>query len=74
MGFTGQGMVIGDQDTGQRWTHNALKQSIEAGMVSPPTTTLTGTTRFIPGGAHVVPTRWRLAMTLATAPIRREPP
>ncbi|MEY2575189.1 MAG: serine protease AprX, partial [Verrucomicrobiota bacterium] len=25
MGFTGQGMVIGDQDTGQRWTHNALK-------------------------------------------------
>src|SRR4051812_10066239 len=21
MGFTGQGMVIGDQDTGQRWTH-----------------------------------------------------
>ena len=25
MGFTGQGMVIGEQDTGQRWTHNALK-------------------------------------------------
>ncbi|MDP9098151.1 MAG: S8 family serine peptidase [Verrucomicrobiota bacterium] len=25
MGFNGQGMVIGDQDTGQRWTHNALK-------------------------------------------------
>ena len=25
MGFTGQGMVIGDQDTGTRWTHNALK-------------------------------------------------
>src|SRR6266446_9531356 len=25
MGFTGQGMVIGDQDTGERWTHNALK-------------------------------------------------
>jgi serine protease AprX len=25
MGFTGQGMVIGDQDTGMRWTHNALK-------------------------------------------------
>jgi len=25
MGFTGQGMVIGDQDTGQRWTHSALK-------------------------------------------------
>jgi serine protease AprX len=25
LGFTGQGMVIGDQDTGQRWTHNALK-------------------------------------------------
>ena len=25
MGFTGQGMVVGDQDTGQRWTHNALK-------------------------------------------------
>ena len=25
MGFTGQGMVIGDQDTGQHWTHNALK-------------------------------------------------
>src|ERR1044071_4920068 len=25
MGFTGQGIVIGDQDTGQRWTHNALK-------------------------------------------------
>jgi subtilisin family serine protease len=25
LGFTGQGMVIGDQDTGTRWTHNALK-------------------------------------------------
>ena len=25
LGFTGQGMVIGDLDTGMRWTHNALK-------------------------------------------------
>src|SRR5438067_13362524 len=25
LGFTGQGMVIGDQDTGERWTDNALK-------------------------------------------------
>jgi subtilisin family serine protease len=25
LGFTGVGMVIGDQDTGERWTHNALK-------------------------------------------------
>ena len=25
LGFTGQGMVIGDQDTGARWTHVALK-------------------------------------------------
>jgi serine protease AprX len=25
MGFTGQGMVVGDLDTGMRWTHNALK-------------------------------------------------
>jgi serine protease AprX len=25
MGFTGQGIVIGDQDTGARWTHSALK-------------------------------------------------
>src|SRR5205814_2288001 len=25
MGFTGTGIVIGDQDTGQRWTHDALK-------------------------------------------------
>ncbi len=25
LGFTGQGMVVGDQDTGQHWTHNALK-------------------------------------------------
>ena len=25
MGFTGQGMVIGDLDTGMRWTHDALK-------------------------------------------------
>ncbi len=25
MGFTGQGMVIGNQDTGMRWSHNALK-------------------------------------------------
>ena len=25
LGFTGQGMVIGNQDTGMRWTHNALK-------------------------------------------------
>jgi serine protease AprX len=24
-GFTGQGMVVGDLDTGMRWTHNALK-------------------------------------------------
>ena len=25
MGFTGQGIVIGNQETGMRWTHNALK-------------------------------------------------
>jgi subtilisin family serine protease len=25
MGFNGQGMVVGDLDTGMRWTHNALK-------------------------------------------------
>ena len=25
MGFTGEGMVVGDLDTGTRWTHNALK-------------------------------------------------
>ncbi len=25
LGYTGQGMVIGNQDTGMRWTHNALK-------------------------------------------------
>jgi subtilisin family serine protease len=25
LGFTGQGIVIGEQDTGVRWTHNALK-------------------------------------------------
>ncbi len=25
MGFTGQGIVIADQDTGMRWTHNAIK-------------------------------------------------
>ena len=25
LGFTGQGMVIGNQDTGMRWTHNAIK-------------------------------------------------
>src|ERR1051325_7839660 len=25
MGFTGQGIVIGDLDTGQRWSHDALK-------------------------------------------------
>ena len=25
MGFTGTGIVVGNQDTGMRWTHNALK-------------------------------------------------
>jgi serine protease AprX len=25
LGFTGQGMVIGNQDTGTRWSHNALR-------------------------------------------------
>jgi subtilisin family serine protease len=25
LGFTGQGMVVGNEDTGMRWTHNALK-------------------------------------------------
>ena len=25
LGFTGQGVVVGGQDTGYRWTHNALK-------------------------------------------------
>ena len=25
LGFTGQGIVVGDLDTGMRWTHNALK-------------------------------------------------
>ena len=27
MGFTGQGIVIGNADSGMRWTHNALKPS-----------------------------------------------
>ena len=25
LGYTGQGIVVGNQDTGMRWTHNALK-------------------------------------------------
>ncbi len=25
MGFTGQGMIVANQDTGTRWTHNAIK-------------------------------------------------
>ena len=25
LGFTGQGMVVGNEDTGMRWSHNALK-------------------------------------------------
>jgi serine protease AprX len=25
LGFTGQGMIVGNQDTGMRWDHNALK-------------------------------------------------
>ena len=25
LGFTGQGMVVGNEDTGMRWTHNALQ-------------------------------------------------
>jgi subtilisin family serine protease len=25
LGFTGQGIVVGNQDTGMRWTHNAIK-------------------------------------------------
>ena len=25
LGFTGTGIVVGNQDTGMRWTHNALK-------------------------------------------------
>jgi len=25
LGFTGQGIVVGNEDTGMRWTHNALK-------------------------------------------------
>ena len=25
MGFTGQGIVVANQDTGMRWTHNAIK-------------------------------------------------
>ena len=26
LGFTGQGVVVGGQDTGYRWTHNAIKE------------------------------------------------
>jgi serine protease AprX len=25
LGFTGQGMIVGNEDTGMRWTHNAIK-------------------------------------------------
>ena len=25
LGYTGQGIVVANQDTGMRWTHNALK-------------------------------------------------
>ena len=28
LGFTGQGMIVGNQDTGMRWDHNALKAKV----------------------------------------------
>ena len=70
LGFTGQGVVIGGQDTGYDWTHPALKTSTAAGTAPPPTTTTTGTTRSTPGAASAAPTPPSPATTTATARTR----
>ena len=42
LGFRGQGITIGGADTGERWTHNALKPHYRGWMESLPITTTTG--------------------------------
>ena len=71
LGFNGQGMVVGDLDTGMRWTHNALKPKYRGWNG------VTADHNFnwhdaIHSGGGVLRrrTRWRLATTAATARTR----
>ena len=48
LGFTGTGIVVGNQDTGMRWTHKRSSRTTAAGTGRAPTTTTTGTTRSTP--------------------------
>ena len=74
LGFNGTGIVIGNQDTGIRWTHNALKPHYRGWNGSSGTTTTTGGTPFTPAAGSAVRTRRSLATTIPTAPTPPGPP
>ena len=71
LGFRGQGITVAGADTGQRWTHNALKPHYRGWDGVLPITITTGTIPFttaseIPAGTI----RLFLAMIMAMALIR----
>ena len=68
LGFTGQGIVVGNQDTGFEWNHRRSGTSTGGGMGRLPTTTTTGTTPSTPAAAAAAPTPLPRATTTATAP------
>ena len=70
LGFTGQGIVVGDQDTGYAGPTTPSSLTIAAGTAPPPTTTTTGTTPSTAAAAPAGRTRRRLATITAMAPTR----
>ena len=66
-GFTGQGIVVGGQDTGYDWTIRRSSDQYRGWNGAPPTTTTTGTTPSTPAAAPAAPTPPRPATTTATA-------
>ena len=78
LGLNGTGIVIGNQDTGVSWTHNALKPHYRGWNGSSATTTTTGGTRFTSTSRHLGRTlraqQQVPATTTLTAPTRTRRP
>lgn len=74
MGFTGQEVVVGGQDTGYQWDHPALQSHYRGGMALPPAMIITGMTAFTPAADPAAQMRLRHVTTTATARTRWERP
>ena len=70
LGFTGQGIVVGGQDTGMRWTHNALKPHYRGWNGSTADHNYNWHDSIHSGGGICGPNHRSLATTLATARTR----